>query len=148
MFFMSDVYGVDIKDSFTFSNGDLELVSGTVNLGQAIVNRLNTDKGFYDWCYTQYGGNLFSIFGMKNNQNTLEYLKIEIESILQQDPRIKEVTANCSKENPKTINVKLDVLTINSNEINTLNLVIQDDLIVKLDTEGIDTNRIAMGDRV
>lgn len=138
--------GNDIKSSFSFSNGDLDLVSGTVNLGQAIVERLNTDKGFYDWCYTQYGGDLFNIFGMKNNTNTLEYLRIEIESILQQDPRIREITANCSKEDPKTIGVELNVLTIGSDEIVTINLVITDDLIVKIDNTEV--NSLAVGDRV
>ena len=147
MFFMSDVYGTDIKNSFSFSNGDLELVSGTSNLAQSIINRLNTDKGFYDWCYTNYGGDLFSIFGMKNNQNSLEYLRIEIESILSQDPRIREVNANCSKEDSKTVGVELKVLTIGSDEIVTLNLVIQDDLVVKLDTSNNDVETIAIGDR-
>ena len=127
--------GTDIKDSWDFSNGDLEIVNGTLNLAQSIINRLNTDKGFYDWCYTNYGGDLFSIFGMKNNPNSLEYLRIEIESILQQDPRIREVTAKCNKEYPKTISVELKVLTIGSDEIVTINLVITDDLKVQLNTE-------------
>lgn len=142
-----DVYGTDLKSNFNFSNGDIELVSGTLNLGQACVNRLNTDTGWYDWCYMVYGGDLFGVYGMKNNSNSLEYLKIEIESTLRQDPRIREVTANCSKENPKTVNVELTILTISKDEIVTLNLVIQDDLVVKLDTGDIDTNLLAVGDR-
>lgn len=133
-----DVYGTDIKSSFSFNNGDIELVSGTSNLGQACVNRLNTDTGWYDWCYTVYGGDLFSIFGMKNNTNSLEYLKIEIEYILQQDPRIKEITANCTKETPKTVGVELKILPISKDEIVTLNLVIQEDLIVMLKDEYMD----------
>ena len=144
---MNDVYGTDIKSSFNFSNGDLELVSGTFNLAQACVNRLNTNTGFYDWCYTGYGGDLFKVFGMKNNANGLEYLRIEIESILQQDPVIREVTANCSKEDSKTVNVELNILTVGEDEIVTLNLVIQDDLIVKLNTDDNNTDMIAIGDR-
>lgn len=132
------VFGCDFKSSWSFSNGDLELVSDSDNMGQAIVNRLNTDLDFYDWCYTNYGGDLFSIFGMKNTTNTLEYLRIEIESILQQDPRIREVIANCSKEDPKTIGVELNVLTIGSDEIVTINLVITDNLIVMLDDKYMD----------
>ena len=127
--------GVDIKDTWSFVDGDLEIISGTLNLGQSIINRLNTDKGFYNWCYTNYGGDLFRIFGMKNNPNSLEYLRIEIESILQQDPRIRDVTANCSKEDPKTIGVELNVLTIGRDEIITLNLIITDDLKVQLNKE-------------
>ena len=124
--------GTDIKNTWNFINGDLEIVDGTINLAQAIINRLNTDKGFYDWCYINYGGDLFSIFGMKNNLNSLEYLRIEIESILQQDPRLRGVIVNCSKKDLKTINVELKVLTVGSDEIITLNLVITDDLKVQL----------------
>lgn len=127
--------GVDIKDTWSFVDGDLEIVTETLNLGQSIINRLNTDKDFYNWCYTNYGGDLFRIFGMKNNPNSLEYLRIEIESILQQDPRIRDVTANCSKEDLKTIGVELNVLTIGRDEIITLNLIITDDLKVQLNKE-------------
>ena len=133
------VFGTDIKNSFTFTSGDLDLVSNTSNMGQAIVNRLNTDLGFYDWCYTRYGGDLFSIPGMKNNNKSLEYLKIEIESILRQDPRIRNVTADCSKEN-KNVYVDLQLLTVD-NTIESLNLVIQDDLIVKIETD-VGDNRL------
>ena len=127
--------GVDIKDTWSFVDGDLEIVTETLNLGQSIINRLNTDKDFYNWCYTNYGGDLFRIFGMKNNPNSLEYLRIEIESILQQDPRIRDVTAYCSKEDLKTIGVELNVLTIGRDEIITLNLIITDDLKVQLNKE-------------
>ena len=128
-----DIYGTDIKLDFNFNNGDLELVSGTDNLGQAIINRLNTYKGFYDCFYTNYGGDLQKIYGMENNTNSLEYLRIEIESILLQDPRIKEITCECTKENTQTVNAELEILPISKDEIVTLNLVIQDDLIVLID---------------
>lgn len=129
------MFGRDIKNNWNFINGDLETVSDKLNLAQAIINRLNTDLGFYDWCYTQYGGNLSNVFGMKNNSNTLEYLRIEIESTVQQDPRIREVNANCSKEDSKTVGVELNVLTIGSDEIVTINLIIQDDLKVQINKE-------------
>lgn len=129
------MFGRDIKNNWNFINGDLETVSDKLNLAQAIINRLNTDLGFYDWCYTQYGGNLSNVFGMKNNSNTLEYLRIEIESTVQQDPRIRVVNANCSKEDSKTVGVELNVLTIGSDEIVTINLIIQDDLKVQINKE-------------
>ena len=128
-----DVYGTDIKSDFKFDNGDLELVNGTDNLGQAIINRLNTYKGFYDSFYTNYGGDLQKIYGMENNTNALEYLRIEIESILRQDPRIKEITCECTIEDPQTVNAELEILPISKDEIVTLNLVIQDNLIVMID---------------
>ena len=131
------VFGRDIKDNWNIVDGDLETVSNTSNLAQAIINRLNADLGFYDWCYTRYGGDLFSIFGMKNNVHTLEYLRIEIESILKQDPRIKDITVECSKESPKTIYVELNILSVGSNELITLNLVITDEYKVQIYDGGI-----------
>ena len=133
-----DVYGVDIKNDFNFNNGDLELINGIDNLGQSIINRLNTYKGFYDSFYTNYGGNLQKIYGMDNNTNALEYLRIEIESILRQDPRIKEITCECTKEDPQTVNAELEILPISEDEIVTLNLVIQDDLVVVMDDKYMD----------
>ena len=128
--------GTDFKN-FEIQNGDLLTVADINNLAQACVNRLNTDKGFYYWCYNRYGGDLFSVFGMQNNNNSLEYLRVEIESILQQDPRIKEVSANCSKESRNEVYVELYILAIGEDEIISLNLVIQDDLIVKITDEGV-----------
>lgn len=132
-----DVYGTDIKSDFNFNNGDLELVNGTDNLGQAVVNRLNTDLGFYDWCYTNYGGDLSNVYGMVN-ENALEYLRVEVESILHQDPRIKSLTCTCSKDEPQSVYLELDILPINNDEVVSLNLVIQDDLIVMIDDKYTD----------
>lgn len=129
---MTDIFGTDIKSSFSFQNGDIELISGESNLAQSIINILNTDLGFYNWCYTNYGSNIFEVFGLKNNSNSLEYLKIEIEYVVKKNPRIRDVNADCSKEDYKTVGVELKVLTIGTDEIVTLNLVITDDLIVML----------------
>lgn len=132
---MSNVFGTDIKDTWSFVDGDLEIVTDIENLSQAIINRLNTDLGFYDWCYTYYGSNLSTVYGLENNNNILEYLRVEIEATLRQDPRIKEIICNCSKEDPQTVYVGLDILTINSKEMVTINLVINDDYVVKINEE-------------
>jgi hypothetical protein len=145
---MMDIYGTDINSDFTFTNGDINLVSGTQNLGQAICNRLNSDLTTYDTFYPRYGGNLFEWFGEWNTPNIHEYIKIEIESILDQDPRIASVEATVNKNDNKTAGVTLEVTPVGSEEIVTLNLVIQEDLIVKLNTDGIDTDKIALGDRL
>ena len=130
---MMDIYGTDIKSDWSFTNGDLNHVSETSNLGQAVCNRLNADLTTYDTFYTHYGGNLFEWLGEKNNPNIHEYIRIEIETILSQDPRIQSVTAEVYKEDNKTTGVTLKILPIGTEEIVTLNLVIQDDLWVKLD---------------
>ena len=41
---------------------------------------------------------MFEWLGEQNNPNTHEYIRIEIESILSQDPRIKSVTADIEDE--------------------------------------------------
>lgn len=140
---MSNIYGTDIKDSFSFSNGDIDIVSGIENLEQSILNILNTDLGFYDWCYTNYGSNLSKIYGRKNDNNSLEYLRIEIEHAVIKNPRINNVSVNCTKEDPITVNAELEILPINSEEIVTINLVINDDYKVQInDRSGEDgTNR-------
>ena len=135
--------GTDLKN-FEMEDGDLLLVSDTDNLAQACINRLSNPPNFYDWVYENYGGNLNSIFGMKNNSNSLEYLRIEIEYILQQDPRIKSISATCTKEMPNEVDAELDILTIGSDEIISLNLIITEDLKVKLN----DKTKLAVGDRI
>lgn len=135
--------GTDLKN-FEIEDGDLLLVSDIDNLTQACINRLSTPPNFYDWFYENYGGNLDSIFGMESNSNNLEYLRIEIQHILQQDPRIKSISAFCTKETSNEINVELDILTIGSDEIIPINLIITDDLKVKLN----DNTKLAVGDRI
>lgn len=135
--------GTDFKN-FEIEDGDLLLVSDIDNLAQACINRLSTQPDFYDWVYENYGGDLNSIFGMENNSNNLEYLRIEIEHILQQDPRIKSISATCTKKVSNEVNVELDILTIGNEEIISMNLIITDDLKVKLN----DKTKLAVGDRI
>lgn len=116
--------GTDIDSNCSFSDGDINLVSGIMNLGQAIVNRLNTDAGFYQGFYSHYGGNLFDELGELNNGNAHEYLRIEIESILRQDPRIKGTECTITKIASDTVKCNLKVQTIAEDEFVELNLVI------------------------
>ena len=127
--------GIDIKDTWSFVDGDLEIVTGIENLEQACTNRLNTNEEFYNWCYEKYGGNLFKVIGMINNDKALEYLRIEIENILKQDPRIREVQATCYKNDPISIYAEVDILTINAKEMVTINLVINEDYKVQINEE-------------
>ena len=135
--------GTDFKN-FEIKDGDLLLISDIDNLAQACINRLSAPVNFYNWIYENYGGDLNSIFGMENNSNSLEYLRIEIEHILQQDPRIKSISATCTKEVSNEVDVELGILTIGSDEIIPLNLIITDDLKVKLNNK----TKLAVGDRI
>lgn len=123
---MVDVYGTDINSNWSFTDGDINLISGKSNLGQAIVNRLKADLTTFIF-YNRYGGNLFEHFGDKNNPNIHEYIKIEVESICKQDPRIKQVESTVTKTDSETITLDLKLLTISSDEIIRYNLIITSD---------------------
>ena len=129
---MVDIFGTDIKSDWSFSGGDINLSTGASNLGQTVCNRLNANLNTYDIFYARYGGNLFDYMGESNSPNIHEYIKIEIETILGQDPRIESSEATVYKLNGETIHVDLKIKSINSNEVVTLNLIIQDDLWVKI----------------
>ena len=123
---MVDVYGTDINSNWSFSDGDINLVTDKANLGQAIVNRLKADLTTFIF-YNRYGGNLFEHFGDKNNPNIHEYIKIEVESICKQDPRIKQVESTVTKTDSETITLDLKLLTISSDEIIRYNLILTSD---------------------
>lgn len=135
---MVDVYGTDIDDAWDFSNGDINLISGTLNLGQAIKNRLMCDSNFYKAFYNNYGGQLFDEMGYLNNGNAHEYIRIEIETILKQDPRIKELDCTVKKISTDAVECKVKIKTINNDEIVEMNLVINQDNNVVITTEGED----------
>ena len=124
---MNDIYGTDIKSDWNFVDGDLELVSESSNLGQAIANRLNADENTYDIFYNKYGGNLLEHFGDINSENILEYIRIEIETILQQDPKIRNIDCKVNKNENDTVTIDLNVTTISNNEVIPLNLILNSD---------------------
>ena len=123
---MVDVYGTDINSNWSFTDGDINLISGKSNLGQAIVNRLKADLTTFIF-YNRYGGNLFEHFGDKNNPNIHEYIKIEVEEICRQDPRIKQAECTVTKTDSDTVTLDLKLLTISSDEIVRYNLILNSD---------------------
>lgn len=80
--------GVDINSSFTFHDGDLELVKYEDNLVQAIVNRLNTELNELDLFYTGYGSVLLGFLGWRANDETIKFIKSELETVLKAEPRL------------------------------------------------------------
>ena len=132
---MVDIYGTDIDDAWDFSDGDINLISGTLNLQEAIKNRLMSDSNFYKAFYTNYGGNLFEEMGNLNNGNAHEYLRIEIETILKQEPRIHELECTVNKINYDTVECKLQIKTINNDETVEMNLIINQDMNVIITSE-------------
>ena len=140
---MSDVYGVDINSSWGFVDGDLELVRGEDNLRQAITNRLRTDWDFYQEFYAVYGGRLYEHFGDFNIPTIHEYVQIEIDTILRQDPRIQNIESTVNKIDSKTLQVKLAITPYGSDEILTMNLVLNNDssILISPDTSELSERR-------
>ena len=81
--------GTDIKSDWTFNDGDLNIISGEENLKQSILNRCTIYDGTFKWFYTEYGSVLSNYFGFRKDDTTLEFMKIELERVLLQDPRIQ-----------------------------------------------------------
>ena len=101
-------FGTDIDSSWTFnSNGDLKLISNTENLGQAILNRLKTYQDSLELFYADYGSVLTQYLGWLGVVDTLEFMRIEIEGVLELDPRISEVFAEVTYTGQGTININI-----------------------------------------
>lgn len=80
--------GVDINSSFTFNDGDLNLCKYEDNLIQAIQNRLQTDLNELDLFYEDYGSILPTFLGWKGNDETINFVKSELETVLQSEKRL------------------------------------------------------------
>lgn len=139
---MSDVYGTDINSSWTFTDGDINLITGASNLGQAISNRLNADTDTYDIFYNRYGGNLFEHLGDINTPNINEYIRIEVESILEQELRIDNVECIIDKNEYGQPIIELKITPKGTDEILPINLVLNDDTTIS-----IEGNLADLGDR-
>lgn len=101
--------GTDINHQWTFHKGDLQTITDNDNLKQAIYNRITTQDGTYQHFYNNYGSILNTYLGFKKNTTTLEFMKIELERVLLQDPRLQDFKLELDYDEK---GVKVD-LTIN-----------------------------------
>ena len=125
---VNDVFGTDIDSTWSFVDGDLELSTGNGNIGQAIQNRLMTDDDQYTQFYIQYGGRLYEHLGDLNHSTIHEYIRIEIEHILEQEPRIQEIMeCTVNKTSNREVECNLKIKPVGSDEVIPLNLIINDD---------------------
>lgn len=81
-------YGIDIDSRFTFQDGDLLLTNNEDTLIQAITNRLKTQLDELDLFYSDYGSILHDFLGWRRNDDTVQLVKLEIESCLDRESRI------------------------------------------------------------
>lgn len=103
-------YGVDIDNSWTFSDGDLKLTKYEENLSQAICNRLNTGLDELYLFYYNYGSILKSFLGWKANEETLEFVKLEVDNCLRDDPRINSFTSEVVYDGDGHLSINLKVV--------------------------------------
>ncbi|MBS7610185.1 GPW/gp25 family protein [Candidatus Bathyarchaeota archaeon] len=98
--------------------GDLELVSGELNLAQAIIHRLTTGEGeLYDIGHADYGSRLHELLGEPNNERTRARAKNIVLNCLAQEPRIREVISVNVRTNslePHRLDIEITVLPIAS----------------------------------
>ena len=127
-------YGVDLKSSFTFKDGDLELVDGDDNISQAISNRLNTITDSLDLFYEDYGSLFLGFLGWKRNDETLRFMKIELDKALSDDPRIDSFTSELSYTD--TGAVRIDI-SLNGFENTELNLILDGTSVSVVEEEAI-----------
>lgn len=124
--------GTDIIADWSFnSDGDLNIVSDTSNLGQAISNRLKTYLNDLNLFYADYGSNLFDYLGGLNNENIREYIRIEVESTVIKDNRIQGVDCTVKKVQSDMVECSLNVQLVDNTDV-SLNLIITAENIVIL----------------
>ena len=118
--------GVDIKSDWSLDETvDLSLAHDEDNLVQAVINRLGCYQPSFEVYYTLYGGFLSEYFGRKRTDETLKFMKIELDTILSQEERINSFTSELSY-NPDG-SVRVDLSCIVNDEDVELNLVLSRD---------------------
>ncbi len=74
------------------SNGDIETISESQNLAQAILVRLNTSKGeLGDLGHPEYGSRLIDAIGQPNTQRVRNRIRRLVMECLGEEERIEEV---------------------------------------------------------
>ena len=118
--------GTDINSSWSFKDGDLNLISGKQNLIQATRNRLNNALNSLDNFYLEYGSILWRFMGWRSEPITLKFMEIEIRNCLNQDPRLTEYTLDLSYTDKDTILINIFVTYDDETEFN-MNYILSTD---------------------
>lgn len=117
--------GTDINSSWTIENGDLQIVQDENNLIQSIQNRLSCPEGSLDYFYTAYGSKLWSYMGWRKNEETLAFMKNELNETFRQDPRIESYALEL--EFIEDGNLRMDLDIVYGEEQLEVNLVLDKD---------------------
>ncbi len=115
-------YGVDVGSDLSFNEGDINLSEYEDNIAQAIANRLNTIQDSLDLFYYDYGSFLTHFFGWRKTDETLGFIKLELENVLKKDTRINNFTVDLKYI---TKGVAITIVLTDFEEVN-LNLVLNE----------------------
>lgn len=126
--------GTDITHDWSFSDGDLVLVDNEANVVQSILNRLNCEYDSMDTYYFEYGTDLSSFLGFKRENETLEFIKIEVEATLEQDPRLADFEVEAEYGNQGEVNLHIHI-DFNEDSDLTVSLVINEEGTVSISDE-------------
>jgi len=126
--------GTDLNNNWEFKDGDLQLVENKVNLAQSILNRLNSEYDCLDLFYYNYGSVLSNFLGWKHNDETLEFIRLEIEDTLEQDPRLSNFAVDLSYNQVGEILIELYIVFNDDTDL-SLSLVLEKDGEIVADRE-------------
>jgi len=101
--------GIDLRSDFTFSDGDVVLVEYSDNLVQAVVNRLNTELDELDLFYESYGSVLSSFFGWRRTDETLGFVKAEVDNVLSMESRLDSFVSTVEYADNGSLVVRLSL---------------------------------------
>lgn len=86
------IYGCDYSSTGQVSEtGDILLVEGLSNARQSILNQLLTEKGFYPSIDTEYGSEIYEIFGEDVEDFNLDALEVYIKNALLENGRVESI---------------------------------------------------------
>jgi len=126
--------GTDLNTNWEFKDGDLILVENKENLIQSILNRLNSEYDSLDLFYYDYGSVLSNFLGWKRNDETLEFVRLEIEDTLEQEPRLSDFSVEALFNEVGGILIKLFIVFDDETDF-SLSLVLEKDGEIVADRE-------------
>ena len=86
------LFGCDYSSKGGVSEtGDIQLVEGKENAEQSITNQLLTQKGFYPSIDSEYGSEIFEVFGEDYEDYSIDALLVHIQNALYANPRVQSI---------------------------------------------------------
>ncbi|WP_304105310.1 DUF2634 domain-containing protein [Methanobrevibacter ruminantium] len=112
------IYGCDYSSTGGISEtGDILLVEGLPNARQSILNQLLTEKGFYPSIDSEYGSEIYEIFGEDIEDFNLDALEVYITNALFENERVESINRlETYVTVKKKIMVLLDISLVNGTE--------------------------------